>query len=245
MLAGQVEEASGHYSGRRCILQESSRLGQRQYICPQQLGLRSIARRDASRRSFGHIARRAKDQASTTPKYWITLGWLYYRKGMYDLAAKELEHALTKADWPCPDPLDGDIVRNIRDNYQWIGHFHTGGNPGRHDIDETQELNYRFIAQAIADLNYTGFIFLSIRRRRRPRSNRHVEQGHRDLRRIRIGNAHGSITLLCLAAAISAAAQISRSRKPASNRSEGRRLPHAGKRDRQPSVARPVAGDHR
>jgi hydroxypyruvate isomerase len=54
--------------------------------------------------------------------------------------------------------MDGDIVRNIRDNYQWIGHFHTGGNPGRHDIDETQELNYRFIAQAIADLGYTGFI---------------------------------------------------------------------------------------
>jgi hydroxypyruvate isomerase len=54
--------------------------------------------------------------------------------------------------------MDGDIVRNIRDNFQWIAHFHTGGNPGRHDIDETQELNYRFIAQAIADLNYTGFI---------------------------------------------------------------------------------------
>src|SRR5579862_825595 len=54
--------------------------------------------------------------------------------------------------------MEGDIVRNIRDNFQWIAHFHTGGNPGRHDIDETQELNYRFIAQAIADLNYTGFI---------------------------------------------------------------------------------------
>ncbi|HEX4277257.1 MAG TPA: TIM barrel protein [Bryobacteraceae bacterium] len=54
--------------------------------------------------------------------------------------------------------MDGDIVRNIRDNIQWISHFHTGGNPGRHDIDETQELNYHFIAQAIADLNFTGFI---------------------------------------------------------------------------------------
>ena len=54
--------------------------------------------------------------------------------------------------------MDGDIVRNIRDNFQWIAHFHTGGNPGRHDIDETQELNYRFVAQAIADLNFTGFI---------------------------------------------------------------------------------------
>lgn len=54
--------------------------------------------------------------------------------------------------------MDGDIVRNIRDHMQWIGHFHTGGNPGRHDIDESQELNYRFIAKAIADLGYTGFI---------------------------------------------------------------------------------------
>jgi len=54
--------------------------------------------------------------------------------------------------------MDGDIVRNIRDYFQWIGHFHTGGNPGRHEIDETQELNYRFIARAIADLGYTGYI---------------------------------------------------------------------------------------
>jgi len=54
--------------------------------------------------------------------------------------------------------MDGDIVRNIRDHFQWIGHFHTGGNPGRHDIDETQELNYRFIMEAIAELKFTGFV---------------------------------------------------------------------------------------
>jgi len=54
--------------------------------------------------------------------------------------------------------MDGDIVRNIRDNFQWIGHFHTGGNPGRHEIDDTQELNYRFVMQAIAELGYTGFV---------------------------------------------------------------------------------------
>jgi hydroxypyruvate isomerase len=54
--------------------------------------------------------------------------------------------------------MDGDIVRNVRDNIQWIGHFHTGGNPGRHEIDGTQELNYRFIAQAIADLGFTGYV---------------------------------------------------------------------------------------
>ena len=54
--------------------------------------------------------------------------------------------------------MDGDIVRNIRDHFQWIGHFHTGGVPGRHDIDDTQELNYRFIVQAIADLRFSGFL---------------------------------------------------------------------------------------
>jgi hydroxypyruvate isomerase len=54
--------------------------------------------------------------------------------------------------------MDGDIVRNIRDHYQWIGHFHTGGNPDRHEIDDSQELNYHFIAKAIADLGYTGYV---------------------------------------------------------------------------------------
>ena len=46
--------------------------------------------------------------------------------------------------------MDGDIVRNIRDNFQWIAHFHTGGNPGRHDIDETQELNYPFYRRRLS-----------------------------------------------------------------------------------------------
>jgi hydroxypyruvate isomerase len=54
--------------------------------------------------------------------------------------------------------MDGDIVRTIRENIQWIGHFHTGGNPGRHEIDETQELNYRLVAKTIADLGFTGYV---------------------------------------------------------------------------------------
>jgi hydroxypyruvate isomerase len=54
--------------------------------------------------------------------------------------------------------MDGDIVRTIRDQFKWIGHFHTGGNPGRHDIDDSQELNYHFVMQAIAEQNYTGFV---------------------------------------------------------------------------------------
>lgn len=54
--------------------------------------------------------------------------------------------------------MDGDIIANIRDNFQWIGHFDTGGVPGRHEIDDTQEINYRLVAKTIADLGYTGYI---------------------------------------------------------------------------------------
>lgn len=54
--------------------------------------------------------------------------------------------------------MEGDVIRTIRDNMQWIGHFHTGGVPGRHEINGTQELNYHAIATAIADLHYTGFL---------------------------------------------------------------------------------------
>ena len=54
--------------------------------------------------------------------------------------------------------MDGDIIRTIRDNIQYIGHFHTAGNPGRHQFDAGQELNYRPIAQAIVDTGYKGFL---------------------------------------------------------------------------------------
>ena len=37
--------------------------------------------------------------------------------------------------------MEGDVIRTIRDNLQHIGHYHTGGVPGRHELDETQELN--------------------------------------------------------------------------------------------------------
>ena len=54
--------------------------------------------------------------------------------------------------------MDGDIVRTIRDHIGLIGHFHTGGNPGRNDIDETQELNYGYLMREIAALGFTGFV---------------------------------------------------------------------------------------
>ncbi len=53
--------------------------------------------------------------------------------------------------------MEGDVIRTIRENFGSIGHFHTGGNPGRAEIDGTQELNYHAIAQAVADLGFQGF----------------------------------------------------------------------------------------
>jgi hydroxypyruvate isomerase len=53
--------------------------------------------------------------------------------------------------------MEGDIIRTIRENIQHIAHFHTGGNPGRNELDDTQELNWRTIATAIADLNFQGY----------------------------------------------------------------------------------------
>ena len=50
--------------------------------------------------------------------------------------------------------MEGDIIRTIQENIRWIGHFHTAGNPGRRDFDDTQEMNYTGICRAIAE---TGF----------------------------------------------------------------------------------------
>jgi hydroxypyruvate isomerase len=54
--------------------------------------------------------------------------------------------------------MEGDVIRTIRDNYPHIAHFHTGGVPGRNEIDDTQELNYRRVMQAIADLGFAGYV---------------------------------------------------------------------------------------
>jgi len=54
--------------------------------------------------------------------------------------------------------MEGDIIRTIRDNATFIGHFHTGGVPGRHELDGTQELNWHAIATAIADTGFQGFL---------------------------------------------------------------------------------------
>src|SRR2546425_8253632 len=54
--------------------------------------------------------------------------------------------------------MEGDVIRTIREHASHIGHFHTGGVPGRHELDDTQELNYHAVARAIADTGFTGFV---------------------------------------------------------------------------------------
>ncbi|MFM8743005.1 MAG: hydroxypyruvate isomerase family protein [Cytophagales bacterium] len=54
--------------------------------------------------------------------------------------------------------MEGDVIATIRKNIKYISHFHTGGVPGRHEIDETQELHYPAIMQAIVDTGFTGFV---------------------------------------------------------------------------------------
>lgn len=54
--------------------------------------------------------------------------------------------------------MEGDVIRTIRDNHEYIAHYHTGGVPGRHEIDESQELYYPAIIEAILETGYDGFI---------------------------------------------------------------------------------------
>jgi len=53
---------------------------------------------------------------------------------------------------------EGDVIRTIQDNHQYFGHYHTGGNPGRHEIDDSQELNYAAIMKAIVATGYKGYV---------------------------------------------------------------------------------------
>jgi hydroxypyruvate isomerase len=54
--------------------------------------------------------------------------------------------------------MEGDVIRTIRDYHQYIGHYHTAGVPGRHELDSTQELNYRPICEAIVATGFTGYL---------------------------------------------------------------------------------------
>ena len=54
--------------------------------------------------------------------------------------------------------MEGDVIRTIQANARYIGHYHTGGCPGRHEIDDTQELHYPAIMRAIQATGFTGFV---------------------------------------------------------------------------------------
>ena len=54
--------------------------------------------------------------------------------------------------------MEGDVIATIKNNIKYISHFHTGGVPGRHEIDETQELNYPAIMKAIVETGFKGFV---------------------------------------------------------------------------------------
>jgi hydroxypyruvate isomerase len=54
--------------------------------------------------------------------------------------------------------MEGDLIRTITQNVDWIGHFHTGGVPGRHELDDKQEVQWAAVMRAIAGTNYQGYV---------------------------------------------------------------------------------------
>jgi hydroxypyruvate isomerase len=54
--------------------------------------------------------------------------------------------------------MNGDLIRNIRRYHQIVGHYHTAGNPGRGELDESQEINYPAVIRAIMETGYQGFV---------------------------------------------------------------------------------------
>jgi hydroxypyruvate isomerase len=54
--------------------------------------------------------------------------------------------------------MEGDVIRTIEESHPWIAHYHTAGNPGRSNLDDTQELNYRAICRAIRQTGFTGWV---------------------------------------------------------------------------------------
>jgi len=54
--------------------------------------------------------------------------------------------------------MEGNLIDTIRKNIQWIGHFHTGGVPGRHELDGTQEVQWDGVMRAIADTDFKGYV---------------------------------------------------------------------------------------
>ncbi len=73
--------------------------------------------------------------------------------------------------------MEGDVIRTIRESYKYIAHYHTGGVPGRNEIDETQELNYATIMKAITETGFKGHVAQEFIPKRDPLAS--LEQGVR------------------------------------------------------------------
>jgi tetratricopeptide (TPR) repeat protein len=99
MLAGQIEEASGNLADAVTCYRKALALDDDNLFALNNLAY-LLSREPSHLEEALGLARKAKDQVPDSPEVLDTLGWLYYRKGLYDLAAKELEHALAKAEWP-------------------------------------------------------------------------------------------------------------------------------------------------
>ncbi|WP_348266329.1 TIM barrel protein [Edaphobacter paludis] len=54
--------------------------------------------------------------------------------------------------------MEGDLIRTIQENIQWIGHFHTGGVPGRHELDDTQEVQWDGLMRGILATGFNGYV---------------------------------------------------------------------------------------
>jgi len=54
--------------------------------------------------------------------------------------------------------MEGDLVRTIQQNIQWLAHFHTGGVPGRHELDGTQEVQWDGVMRGIVAANFQGYV---------------------------------------------------------------------------------------
>jgi len=54
--------------------------------------------------------------------------------------------------------MEGDLIRTIRAQSKWIGHYHTGGVPGRHELNDTQEVNWTGVMRGILATGYTGYV---------------------------------------------------------------------------------------
>ena len=54
--------------------------------------------------------------------------------------------------------MEGDLIATIKSSHPYIAHYHTGGVPGRHEIDETQEIHYPAVMKAIVDTGFKGFV---------------------------------------------------------------------------------------